>query len=109
MVDGIVSGPPVEPPPKKNLVAKIRENISPPRERPSEDDHAGATPMKEISTQSSIYEEAHHRDGFCRRVDSYDGQIIVVEGRPTYEVGNYLGGGVAGDVYEGTRLLPLAE
>ena len=109
VVDGIVSGPPVEPPPKKNLVAKIRENISPPRERPSEDDHAGATPMKEISTQSSIYEEAHHRDGFCRRVDSYDGQIIVVDGRPTYEVGNYLGGGVAGVVYEGTRLLPIAE
>ena len=115
-VDGIVSGPPTEPPPKKNLVAKIRDNISPPKERPEagdEDNNAAGTSsssrMKEISTQSSIYEEAHHRDGFCRRVDSYDGQIIVVDSRPTYEVGNYLGGGVAGVVYEGTRLLPISE
>lgn len=113
-VDGIVSAPPTEPPPKKNLVAKIRDNISPPKERPAagdEDNAAGTSSsrMKEISTQSSIYEEAHHRDGFCRRVDSYDGQIIVVDGRPTYEVGNYLGGGVAGVVYEGTRLLPISE
>lgn len=49
------------------------------------------------------------RDGFCRRVDSYDGQIIVVDGKPTYELGNYLGGGVAGVVYEGLRLRPIEE
>lgn len=49
------------------------------------------------------------RDGFCRRVDSYDGNIISVEGKPAYELGNYLGGGVAGVVYEGHRLLPLEE
>jgi hypothetical protein len=45
------------------------------------------------------------RDGFCRRVDTYDGSIIQVEGKPAYELGNYLGGGVAGVVYEGHRLL----
>lgn len=49
------------------------------------------------------------RDGFCRRVDSYDGQAIIVDGKPSYELGNYLGGGVAGVVYEGLRLLPLSE
>lgn len=49
------------------------------------------------------------RDGFCRRVDSYDGQVLVVGGKPTYELGNYLGGGVAGVVYEGYRLLPAHE
>ena len=49
------------------------------------------------------------RDGFCRRVDSYDGQVIVVDQKPTYELGNYLGGGVAGVVYEGHRLRPMDE
>jgi len=108
LVNGVVSGPPPEAPPKRNLVTKIRKNISPPRDRPTGEDGSSLR-TKEISTQSSIYEEAHHRDGFCRRVDSYDGQIVVVDGRPTYEVGNYLGGGVAGVVYEGTRLLPISE
>eukprot|EP00557_Chaetoceros_sp_GSL56_P008990 CAMPEP_0176489824 /NCGR_PEP_ID=MMETSP0200_2-20121128/7518_1 /TAXON_ID=947934 /ORGANISM="Chaetoceros sp., Strain GSL56" /LENGTH=796 /DNA_ID=CAMNT_0017887039 /DNA_START=61 /DNA_END=2448 /DNA_ORIENTATION=+ len=54
----------------------------------------------------------HHdmeRDGFCRRVDFYDGTTINVDGVPTYQVGNYLGGGVAGVVYEGHRLLPVSE
>jgi hypothetical protein len=49
------------------------------------------------------------RDGFCRRVDSYDGNVIVVDQKPTYEIGNYLGGGVAGVVYQGHRLRPLKE
>ena len=50
-------------------------------------------------------------DGFTRRVDSYDGQVISCtdSARPTYEVGNYLGGGVAGVVYEGKRLRPARE
>jgi len=115
LVNGIVSGPPVDPPPKKTIVSKIRASVSPLKDRDA--DAAGADDVSspqsarsaEITTQSSMYEEAHHRDGFCRRVDSYDGQIIVVDGRPTYEVGNYLGGGVAGVVYEGTRLLPISE
>jgi len=49
------------------------------------------------------------RDGFCRNVDSYDGSVIIIDGKPTYELGNYLGGGVAGVVYEGNRLLPLDQ
>jgi hypothetical protein len=49
------------------------------------------------------------RDGFCRRVDRYDGQVIDIDGTPTYELGNYLGGGVAGVVYEGHRLRPIEE
>ena len=50
-------------------------------------------------------------DGFTRRVDSYDGQVIACTDSacPTYEVGNYLGGGVAGVVYEGKRLRPAHE
>ena len=50
-------------------------------------------------------------DRFTRRVDSWDGQVIVCSDskRPTYEVGNYLGGGVAGVVYEGKRLRPAHE
>lgn len=49
------------------------------------------------------------RDGFCRRVNKYDGSVIHVEGVAAYELGNYLGGGVAGVVYEGHRLLPESE
>jgi hypothetical protein len=49
------------------------------------------------------------RDGFCRRVDLYDGQVITVDNKATYELGNYLGGGVAGVVYEGHRLRPMDE
>mmetsp|Transcript_30363 Transcript_30363/g.62852 ORF Transcript_30363/g.62852 Transcript_30363/m.62852 type:complete len:1240 (+) Transcript_30363:490-4209(+) len=50
-------------------------------------------------------------DNFTRRVESYDGQVIVCSDskQPTYEVGNYLGGGVAGVVYEGKRLRPANE
>jgi len=50
-------------------------------------------------------------DNFTRRVESYDGQVITCTDSqlPTYEVGNYLGGGVAGVVYEGKRLRPVNE
>lgn len=58
--------------------------------------------------RKKIHSESE-RDGFCRRVDYYDGQTIHVDGIPTYEVGNYLGGGVAGVVYEGQRLRPVEE
>ena len=54
-------------------------------------------------------QQIKERDGFCRRVDTYDGQVIVVDQTPTYEIGNYLGGGVAGVVYEGHRLRPMEE
>ena len=54
-------------------------------------------------------QQIKERDGFCRRVDTYDGQVIVVDNKPTYEIGNYLGGGVAGVVYEGHRLRPMED
>lgn len=54
-------------------------------------------------------QQIKERDGFCRRVDTYDGQVIAVDAIPTYEIGNYLGGGVAGVVYEGHRLRPMEE
>jgi hypothetical protein len=54
-------------------------------------------------------QQMKERDGFCRRVDTYDGQVVVVDHKPTYELGNYLGGGVAGVVYEGHRLRPMED
>eukprot|EP00546_Thalassionema_frauenfeldii_P004230 CAMPEP_0178907992 /NCGR_PEP_ID=MMETSP0786-20121207/7676_1 /TAXON_ID=186022 /ORGANISM="Thalassionema frauenfeldii, Strain CCMP 1798" /LENGTH=900 /DNA_ID=CAMNT_0020579847 /DNA_START=108 /DNA_END=2807 /DNA_ORIENTATION=- len=54
-------------------------------------------------------QQAKERDGFCRRVQAYDGQVLTIEGKAAYEIGNYLGGGVAGVVYEGIRLLPSDE
>ena len=65
----------------------------------------------ERKNQDYIYrkQQFKERDGFCRRVDIYDGQVIVVDGKATYEIGNYLGGGVAGVVYEGHRLRPMEE
>lgn len=38
------------------------------------DDHA------EVQEKRNIKE----RDGFCRRVDSYDGQVVVVDGKLYY-------------------------
>lgn len=66
---------------------------------------------KERGNRDIIYQKQRmkERDGFCRRVDTYDGQVIVVDQKPTYEIGNYLGGGVAGVVYEGHRLRPMEE
>jgi hypothetical protein len=67
--------------------------------------------MEQIEEMSVIQQKQmiKERDGFCRRVDKYDGSVIYVEGEATYELGNYLGGGVAGVVYEGHRLLPESE
>ena len=67
--------------------------------------------MIEQRNQEIIYQKQRlkERDGFCRRVDAYDGNVIVVDQKPTYEIGNYLGGGVAGVVYQGHRLRPLKE
>jgi serine/threonine protein kinase len=69
-----------------------------------------ATPSNDgTARQAKRIHNESERDGFCRRVDYYDGQTINVDGIPTYEVGNYLGGGVAGVVYEGQRLRPLED
>jgi len=64
---------------------------------------------KYVTHQATKMHSESERDGFCRRVDYYDGKTISVDGKSAYEVGNYLGGGVAGVVYEGNRLLPLEE
>jgi serine/threonine protein kinase len=78
----------------------VQEMTSGERDAP---EHSSAT------RQSKRIHHASERDGFCRRVDYYDGQTINVDGVPTYDVGNYLGGGVAGVVYEGHRIRPLNE
>jgi len=67
--------------------------------------------MEEAAKRSVIQQKQliKERDGFCRRVDKYDGQVIHVDKRASYELGQYLGGGVAGVVYEGHRLLPAEE
>lgn len=85
-------------PPSSQAKAKTSDVASP----KSEKSKTSTTPIKKLHHESE-------RDGFCRRVDSYDGQIIAIDGKPTYDVGNYLGGGVAGVVYEGHRLRPLEE
>jgi hypothetical protein len=79
-------------------------------------DHVDIDPKRlqqliEQRNQEIIYQKQRlkERDGFCRRVDAYDGNVIVVDQKPTYEIGNYLGGGVAGVVYQGHRLRPLKE
>ena len=36
-----------------------------------------------------------------RRVDKYDGQSILIAGEEVYVLGNYLGGGASGSVYQG--------
>ena len=33
----------------------------------------------------------------------------MIDNKPTYELGNYLGGGVAGVVYQSSRLRPIEE
>jgi hypothetical protein len=66
-------------------------------------DNTDKTDEMSIAQQKQMVKE---RDGFCRRVDKYDGSVIYVDDEAAYELGNYLGGGVAGVVYEGHRLLP---
>lgn len=36
----------------------------------------------------------------CKKIDKYDGQQIFVGGQVLYELGNYLGGGASGSVYQ---------
>lgn len=64
---------------------------------------------RRVNTSAKKIHHESERDGFCRRVDYYDGTTIKVDGVATYNVGNYLGGGVAGVVYEGRRLRPVSE
>lgn len=36
----------------------------------------------------------------CRQVDKYDGQSVFANGKVVYDLGNYLGGGASGSVYQ---------
>lgn len=102
---------------KQNDVDGVVVEVSPKQSRSVDGNHkkevGGERDEPELSSSNSgnqdkkkIYSDSE-RDGFCRRVDYYDGQTIHLDGLPTYEVGNYLGGGVAGVVYEGHRLRPI--
>jgi len=88
---------------------------SPSSEQPQLESKSKLYEWQDEMEQKRAMEIAHakqmqkERDGFCRTVDSYDGQVITVDGKPSYELGNYLGGGVAGVVYEGNRLLRPEE
>uniref|UniRef100_A0A6U2QBP5 non-specific serine/threonine protein kinase n=1 Tax=Leptocylindrus danicus TaxID=163516 RepID=A0A6U2QBP5_9STRA len=65
--------------------------------------------MQEVEySDREIMEERRklkERDGFCLPVIKYDGQHIwcTKRSKPDYILGNYLGGGVAGVVYEAER------
>jgi len=91
-----------------NSFATIESNIEGEEKKES---HEWNEVAMERKNRERIYQKQQikERDGFCRRVDTYDGQVIVVDNKPTYEIGNYLGGGVAGVVYEGHRLRPKEE
>lgn len=88
--------------------ATVESNLEGEEKKEAFDWNEGAVERK---NREHIYQKQQikERDGFCRRVDTYDGQVIVVDNKPTYEIGNYLGGGVAGVVYEGHRLRPKEE
>eukprot|EP00752_Nemacystus_decipiens_P015587 g13910.t1 len=44
-----------------------------------------------------------------RKVDSFDGQTITINGKPSYELGSFLGGGAAGVVYEGADVSEASQ
>ena len=93
----------VERSPQRNgAVRKIPDNVN-------SYNRTNAEKLDEMSISRQQRQMIKERDGFCRRVDKYDGSVIYVEGAAAYELGNYLGGGVAGVVYEGHRLLPESE
>lgn len=43
-------------------------------------DHQDDVHEEQVQEKRNIKE----RDGFCRRVDSYDGQVVVVDGKRCY-------------------------
>ena len=67
-----------------------------------------STPTGFVSGSSdgigSVNGRVSNQRTWFRNVTQFDGQSLVVGGVPCYELGNYLGGGVAGVVYEGENL-----
>lgn len=104
--------PIVERPASNNIQAVVAENQQPQRRSPEQEHPFQGQEIKFQQEELSVIQQKQlvkERDGFCRRVDKYDGSVVTVEGKAAYELGNYLGGGVAGVVYEGHRLLPETE
>lgn len=48
-------------------------------------------------------------ENLTKRIEKYDGQSIFINGQETYELGNYLGGGASGSVYQACDLRALPE
>ena len=102
--------------PKSSMTAKLmhnkqqqqQEKITSAYQQPTLN---SSSPRISMPAASQTFFQFISDDNFTRRVNSYDGQVIVCSDSkaPTYEVGNYLGGGVAGVVYEGRRLRPAHE
>eukprot|EP00588_Corethron_pennatum_P010347 CAMPEP_0194279516 /NCGR_PEP_ID=MMETSP0169-20130528/13972_1 /TAXON_ID=218684 /ORGANISM="Corethron pennatum, Strain L29A3" /LENGTH=1061 /DNA_ID=CAMNT_0039023951 /DNA_START=360 /DNA_END=3545 /DNA_ORIENTATION=- len=90
-----------------SVPAPVVSNTPTWQERQMEEQQRIALEAERVAELSRrIRDEVGEKDGFVRRVDRYDGQVVHCDGRPEYELGNYLGGGVAGVVYEGTRVNP---
>ena len=101
-----------EQPPAPTPQPSPKEDVEKPAD-PFDDDQSALKldPEAEEARRALLMQKKliKERDGFCRRVDAYDGQVITVDGFPSYELGSYLGGGVAGVVYEGHRLRPMED
>ena len=54
--------------------------------------------VRDLACSSERVEHAPHQ------VDRYDGEMLWIRGEVSYELGNYLGGGAAGVVYEAVDL-----
>jgi serine/threonine protein kinase len=99
--------------PKAFMAAKLMKNKQQQQQEKSSPSTSPTSSPPRIALPAVSHTPFHFisDDNFTRRVDSYDGQVISCSDSkaPTYEVGNYLGGGVAGVVYEGRRLRPANE
>ena len=57
--------------------------------------------MENINTLSPIVPNSH-----MRRIEKYDGQSIFINSEVVYTLGNYLGGGASGSVYQASSSNP---
>ena len=56
--------------------------------------------MEEAAVGATLDSKRGSKEPQVRRIDSYDGQTILADGKVVYELGNYLGGGAASSVYQ---------